>query len=106
MDFIISPTFRLLNHLNKVVHLKYGTGRVTLHNIHVYEFIESNRLSCDQVPDIDAAIVTIVGVIVEEDVVGLVVSLVDHQAFAHRRLKVVRLPPLIILGDDHARRLL
>jgi hypothetical protein len=61
---------------------------VDLHDVHVHEFLIGECLTCDDISDIDDARLRRISIIIKEDVLGVIISLVDQHHFG----SVVRIP--------------
>jgi hypothetical protein len=106
VDLFITLSFRLFDHLNEIVHLHDGSGRMHLDNVHVDEFIVRNGLSGDNITAINDTIISEVGIVIKEDLLSVVVSLIDHHQFSSNRLFASVFPAIEVLLDKHRARFL
>lgn len=101
VDFFITLGLSLLDHLDEVVHLHDGAGRVHLDNVHVDKLIVRNLLARNNIAAVNATVFSEVSVVIEEDLLGVVVGLVNHHQFASTRLKVGSFPAVVVFLNDH-----
>ena len=90
--------------------------RLSLHDVATDELLVRQQLTCESITNIDDAVVLArkvrpvinlrISIIVEEDVLGVVVSLVNQQELGNLAMVVVLLPVLVVLLDGHAGPLL
>lgn len=105
-NFLVSLGFALFDFFDEVVRLGDCTVRVDLHNVHVHVFWLVDRLAGDDVSDINNAFITIISVVVEENMLRDVVALVDHQQLCIAVASAWLRPRRIVLLDCHAAVLL
>jgi len=89
VDFFITLGLSLFNHLDEVVHLHDGPSRVHLDHVHVDELIVWNLLARNHITAVNATVFPEVSVVVEENLLGVVIRLVDHHEFSLTRLEIV-----------------
>ena len=106
VDFLVPERFRLFNALDKVVVLENSSVGMHLDHIHVVCFFGIDLAAGDQITDVDAGAGPFACLIVEEDMLGEVVSLIDQEWFTGRAGAVSFLPRLHIIFHNHDRVLL
>jgi hypothetical protein len=77
-----------------------------LDNVHVDEFIVRNGLSGDNITAINDTIISEVGIVIKEDLLSVVVSLIDHHQFSSNRFFASVFPAIEVLLDKHRARFL
>ena len=107
LDLQISLLIRILVLLDEIFWLKDGSVGVNLDDIHVLVFSARDLLSCDNVTDIDnATIVLLSSIVIKEDVLSVVVSLIDRQELGSAIGSTSSSPAGIIITDGHGAVLL
>ena len=116
LDLFVATTLRLLDLLDEVVSFKDGSVRLSLHDVATDELLVRQQLAGESITNIDDAVVLArkvrpvinlrISIIVEEDVLGVVVSLINQQELGNLAMVVVLLPVLVVLLDGHAGPLL
>ena len=65
---------------DEVLGLEDGSVRMHLDNIHVFVLLARDLLACDNVTNVnDSAIVLLSCIVIKEDMLGVIVSLVNHE---------------------------
>ena len=116
LDLFVTATLSLLDLLDEVVGLEDGAMGLGLDDVATNELLVGQELAGDSVANVDDAVVLAkkvrsvinlrVGIVIEEDVLSVVISLVDEQELGHLAVEVVLLPVLVVLLNSHARTLL
>lgn len=78
-DFLISLGFACLDLLNKVVRLENCLVWVHLDNIHVHELLVRKSFARNEVSYINDALVSRVCIVIEENVLSVVITLVNDE---------------------------
>lgn len=97
LDFSVSLLLTHLDALDKVVSLENSSDGVGLHHVLVPEFALGQRLASDYITHVDGAVTAEFGVIVEEDVLGVVISLVNNQRLATAAVEFGVGPTLVVV---------
>jgi hypothetical protein len=77
-DVFLAFRFALFDFFDEVVGFGDCAVGVDLDNVHVHVFALLQGLTCDHVPNVYDALATFIRVVVEENVLGDVVSLIHH----------------------------
>ncbi len=72
----------MLDGLDKIVRLHDGSVSLDLDDVLIDELAVRNGLACDYIDDIDLAFIVLMSFVIEEDVLGAVVSLVHEEDLA------------------------
>jgi len=100
-DLLVPLSFALLDQLDEVVVFENGSMGVHFHDIHVHKFLVGNCLTSDKVSDVNDAGLSGVSVIIEENVLGVVISLVDHHQLSTIVLEPRRLVGRVVFLNGH-----
>lgn len=72
----------MLDGLDEIVRLHDGSVSLDLYDVLINELAVRNGLAGDYIDDIDLAFIVLVSFVIEEDVLGAVVSLVNEENLA------------------------
>ena len=106
LDLLVTPLISILVLLDEVLRLQDRLMGLNLDHIHIHVLARRDLLSSDNVSDINNAIIASGGLIVEEDVLRVVISLIDHKNLGTAMLASIILPARLILRDSHRAGLL
>ena len=107
-SFYLLVTFnlRLFYHLDEVVRLQDGSMRLHSDDVNVLHLFIFEDFLCHDVSGINDAVFVVVGVVIKEDVLRAIVSLIKKQKLCDLTVPVVCCPVWIVILDRHGRELL
>lgn len=105
-DLFVPLHLAFFDLLDEVFWLEDSSVRVHFHDVHVHELFLRNTFPSDDISHIYDAVISIVSIVVEEDVLRVVVGLVNHQQLGAVLLEVALLPARVVLRDDEGAVLL
>ena len=101
LDFFVAVLLSNLDHFHEVIRFEDCSMRLNLDHISVYEFFVWKHFLCDYIAHVDDTVLFWVGVVVEEDVLGSVVSLVHQKQFCGLSLTVIVVPGFVVVLHCH-----
>lgn len=72
-----------------------------MNDVSIYELFVGDDLFGDRISDINAAFFIGPSVIIEEDVLSLVVSLIDQEEFSDFTMLIIFIPVFVVFLDSH-----
>jgi hypothetical protein len=91
----------MLDGLDEIVRLHDGSVSLDLDDVLIDELAVRNGLARDYIDDIDLALIVLMSFVIEEDVLGAVVSLVHEEDLAAVLVKPRGNPGSSVIIDAH-----
>jgi hypothetical protein len=76
--------------------------RLYLDDIHTQEFLKGYLVTSDQITNVNYAIIVILSIVIEENVLGVVVRLIDQQKLRCFGFATIIVPKFVIILYCHS----
>ena len=103
---LITLNLGLFYHFDEIVWLQNSSMRLNSDDIHVFHLFVFEDFLCYDISGIHDAVFVVVGVVIKEDVLRSIVSLIKEQKLCDLSVSVVCCPVWIVILDRHSRELL
>jgi len=104
-NLLVSILFSKLNLFDEIVWLLDSSVWLNFDNIPSDKLVVADDLLGHNVSYINDAVFILVGVVIEEDVLCVIVSLINQKKLSHFSMMVISFVALVVILDGHARKL-